>query len=188
MKKAKGFTLIELMVVIAIIGVLMAMAGPAFGDFIKRQKIRSILNEWQSSFFFAQREAMRLKRPLRMCASSDGETCSNPNGQYSQGWIIFDDKQKTANNKRKVLQDVVMSEKDGLVMRLDGYDYFKNNGFRFLSNGRIEMPIGDSNVSYLVICSTRDVRTIEECNKNKAFDKKVYVITPTGRLTGKQLN
>lgn len=184
-KKNQGFTLIELMVVIAIVGVLMAIAGPAFGDFIKRQKIRSIVNEWQNSFFFAQREAMRLKRPLKMCATTDGATCKAPNGEYTQGWIIIDER-----NNNKILQDTIMSEQDGLVMRLDGNDYLKANGFRFLSNGRMQIT-GES--AYLVICSTKksssnpQASDANDCNKEKAFDKKVYVITQAGRLTGKKL-
>lgn len=178
-KKNQGFTLIELMVVIAIVGILMAIAGPAFSKFIQRQKVRSVVNEWQNSFFFAQREAMRLKRPLKLCATTDGASCQSPNGQYTQGWIIIDER-----NNNKVLQDTIMSEKDGLVMRLDGNDYLKTNGFKFMSNGRMQVT-GDS--AFLVICSTREVRNIDECTKEKAFDKKVYVVTTSGRLTGKEL-
>ena len=39
MKYAKGFTLIELMIVITVIGVLSAIAIPAYGDYVKRGKL-----------------------------------------------------------------------------------------------------------------------------------------------------
>ncbi|MEO8333293.1 MAG: type IV pilin protein [Gallionella sp.] len=39
MKYAKGFTLIELMIVVAVIAVLASIALPAYGDYVKRSKL-----------------------------------------------------------------------------------------------------------------------------------------------------
>ncbi len=55
--KNRGFTLIELMIALGVMGVLMALAGPAMLDFILMQRLRSTNSQLVTDLQFARSEA-----------------------------------------------------------------------------------------------------------------------------------
>lgn len=87
--KHNGFTLLELMVTIAIMAIIFSFAIPAYQNMVTRGKLKAALGEWQSSFYLAQSEAMRLKSDVKLCASEDGQTCNATKNNFGKGWIIL---------------------------------------------------------------------------------------------------
>ena len=55
----KGFTLIEAMVVIIIVGILAAISGPSFLNWYRRTQLDNAVNDVRGALQLAQREAIR---------------------------------------------------------------------------------------------------------------------------------
>jgi len=66
-----GFNLVELMVVIAILGVLIAVAIPALQDWIRNARVRSTTESIMAGFQIARNEALRRNSTVRMTLNAD---------------------------------------------------------------------------------------------------------------------
>ncbi len=101
MKNMRGFTVIELLITVAIVGVLVGLAAPSFKRTIQSTTIASSVNTFLADLRFARSEAVRLGGGVVMCRSEDPEgaaLCAATNGSgasgngWVSGWIIFQDR------------------------------------------------------------------------------------------------
>lgn len=82
----QGFSLIELMIAIALLGILLAIAVPSFTDAVLGSKLRSYANNFLASTYLARGEAIKRNSVVKLCASSNGTSCT---GSWEQGWIVL---------------------------------------------------------------------------------------------------
>lgn len=82
-----GFTLIELMVTIAVASVLIMVAVPSFNDAILNSKLTGNANNLLSSIQIARSEAIKRNTVVLLCRSADGKSCATSGG-WEQGWIV----------------------------------------------------------------------------------------------------
>ncbi|WP_132999206.1 GspH/FimT family pseudopilin [Luteimonas arsenica] len=81
-----GFTLIELMVTLAVVGILAAVAAPALTGMIAGNRLAGASGEMAASLQLARSEAIRRNARVTICASEDGEECASSTDWSS--WIV----------------------------------------------------------------------------------------------------
>ena len=96
-RQVQGFTIIEVMVVVAILGVLAALAAPSFGPLIERWRVRDAAESLQSTLFYARSEAIKRGGNVTLLKTASGNGCANADAatQWGCGWTVFVD---TNNN------------------------------------------------------------------------------------------
>lgn len=97
MKKSRGFTLIEVLVTVAILAVLIGLAAPSFVGLIQARAITNNVNSFMADMRYARSESIRRGGKVVMCRSNLPETTQACNGTtgatngWVTGWIIFHD-------------------------------------------------------------------------------------------------
>lgn len=92
---ARGFTLVELMVTIAIAAILLSIAIPSFQATMAKSQLASHTNEFLAAMATARNEAIKNNTHGLLCASTDGASCNGT--AWSNGWIVCVDTNRNGN-------------------------------------------------------------------------------------------
>ena len=91
--RMRGFTLVELLAVMAIVGILAGVGFPSMRSLIRSVQLSTASNDLLAGILMARSEAIKRNARVAICKSADGTTCAR-NGGWQQGWLVFHD----ANN------------------------------------------------------------------------------------------
>lgn len=99
-KNQRGFTLVELLVVLIVLGILLGIAMPQFRAQLLTNKSQGLTEDLLSGLAFARAEAVRQAIPaqggsagryITLCVSVDGNSCSPNTGDWNKGFIAVVD-------------------------------------------------------------------------------------------------
>lgn len=100
-RKRAGFSLVELMVVVAIAAILMGMAAPSFRELIQNQRLTTSANNLFAAINLARSEA--IKRGARVDLAPVAGT-----GEWNRGWAVFID--ADMNQKPGPGEEIIFSQ------------------------------------------------------------------------------
>ena len=176
-----GFTLMELMVVLAVVGVIMGFAVPNFSLYIRNSRLTGAANDLLASVTMARSEAIKRQLPVGVCASADpnvaNPVCSGATATaFRQGWIVWVDADNDwvpDNNVNEPVLDRHPALDVSLTVRSNN-----SRRIRYLANGFSSAagPFG-ANTSNIAMCDARGTDpTIAGVSAARALR-----ITATGR-------
>lgn len=90
MRANQGFTLIELIVTMAILAIIAGFALPSFRDTIVANSVATDRDEIFRTLLLARSEAVKRGRYATVCASPSATACSTT-APWGDGWILFED-------------------------------------------------------------------------------------------------
>jgi type IV fimbrial biogenesis protein FimT len=149
--RGRGFTLIELIVTVTILGVLAALAAPSVSEMILSNKLASYANTFVASAQIARSEAIKRNAPVVVCRAASAAGCT-ASGTWQQGWIVFSDDGAGTHKGNGVL------DSDETMLRyqqpLSADYHFTGNAYSldFLPSGGLQMTGGALPPVTLTLC------------------------------------
>ncbi len=132
--RTNGFTLIELILAIALLAVLLTLALPAMSGFTQQQRVISASNHLMTHLQLARNEAVTRNSYVTACPSPDQLSCQG--NRWDLGWIIFHDPDRTSQPESPAQILRVVQPDERLLMHSGGrlFVRFQPNGGAYGSN------------------------------------------------------
>lgn len=171
----QGFTLVEMMITVAVLAILVSLGAPFMGEFVKNSRLVTQTNDLIASFHLARTEAIKRGARVTLCKSSNGATCdATADGRWGIGWITFVD---PANVGTLDLGEVLIDTRAATPLNVaiapqaPPLDPTVQNYVSYTAQGIVRDAAGTAQTGTFRICDDRGL------SKGRGV-----VLSPTGRV------
>lgn len=180
--KQSGFTLLELMLAIALIALVLGIGVPNFRDFVRNSRMAASANDIVTDFNLARSEAVKRRVAVTLCKSQNLAACDADDTDPFDRWIVFvddadpaviaaNDGNGTVDAGEVVLRQRTLADSINVLTPADQIRA------TFLASG---FPrAGAANVNRFLLCDSRGNATTVDGNSAA----RAVQILPTGRPT-----
>ena len=173
-----GFTLVELMITLTVVGILIGAALPNMRDFIRNNRLSGGVNDMLHSIQVARSEAIKRQQGnVVVCGTATPDvadaalTCD-----YAtfKGWFVFQD--ANGNWQHDATEPVIERHSlldASMTVKTDGNDRIVSFG----PSGFANLPGAKRPMGTLVICDSRGIQAVNSVTASA----RALFITATGR-------
>lgn len=175
----KGFSLIELMIVVALAAIFLSLATPSFTDLIKNNRMTSLTNELVSGINIARQAAISRGVIAIMCQSNNANSitpsCVTSGVEWAEGYIVY---------TKKI--DTLVSDTDA------GNDYSSTDDeiiYRYQSDHDGKITATQNNANKFIRFNSEGLRTpqvngeVRLCDDRSGDFGRTITISVTGRIS-----
>ncbi len=168
----------ELMMTVAVVGVMLAIAIPNFRDFLLNSRMTGAANDLLAGIQLARSEAIKRQMPVAICPSANPRaappscvaSATWSNAGSPAGWVVWVDQNSNATPDAA---ELVVAPHDSVAPSLSIASNF--NVISYLPNGFAEVP-GNPPERAILICDERADQPVGD-----SYRKRVITVSRTGR-------
>jgi type IV fimbrial biogenesis protein FimT len=164
-RRSRGYTLLEVVTVLAVVAILAAIGLPAFQHLLQRQRVDTAMHLLTSYMASARLTAINRRAITAVCPSNGRGGCRK-DGDWTHGWLMFLD--KDGNRRPDDPRDILRDERAPIHPSLRIVSSSGRPQFRYLPDGRS----GGSNL------------TVELCQDGALLGS--VIVSMSGRVRSKR--
>ena len=159
MKTSLGYSLIELMSMLAVVSILVTVGLPLMNVFFESNRMISNTNDLVAGLNIARSEAIKQQMRVTMCQSSNTTACSGTN-QWEDGWIVFQDPNgnATVDAGERLLRLNAGADGNQVTIRSNDANNLIASSVTFTSRGLPKALNGGSQSGTFRICDNRGLK------------------------------